>query len=144
MRHITYEQRYTISCLLKEGYNQPEIGKSQSVISREILRNRDQRNGKYRHALAHKKYCARKSAIPKHTRFTDDIKENVKSLLNEDYSPDQIVGTLKKQEKTCVSHERIFNTSRRIKNKMEACTLTFEEKGEAVENAVTARNQEVL
>lgn len=112
MSHITYEQRYTISCMLKEGYNQSEIGKaiskSKSVLSRELERNKDQRSGEYRHDLAHKKYCTRKATIPKHSRFTDQVKEDVESLLNEDYSPEQIVGTLRKQGRDCVSHETIY------------------------------------
>ena len=60
MNHITYELRYTISCMLKEGYNQSEIGrvigKNKSVLSKELERNKDQRIGEYRHDLAHKKY----------------------------------------------------------------------------------------
>ena len=49
MSHITYQQRYTISCMLTQGYNQSRIGeaigKHKSVISREIKRNKDLRNG---------------------------------------------------------------------------------------------------
>lgn len=33
---------------------------------------------------------------PKHTRFTEAIKQNVEELLAEDLSPEQIVGLCKK------------------------------------------------
>ena len=112
MSHITYEQRYTISCMLSKGYTRSEIGiaikKDKSVICREIQRNKDQRSGEYRHNLAHKKYCTRKSAIPKYLRFTKSVQADVDLLIQEDYSPEQIVGTLQKQGKACVSHERIY------------------------------------
>ena len=48
MAHLTIEQRYTISVLLKENYSQiliaERIGKDRSVVSREIKRNRDLRS----------------------------------------------------------------------------------------------------
>ena len=56
MAHITFNQRYTISCMLKEGYNQAQIakaiGKNKSVVSRELKRNSDARNNVYTHELA--------------------------------------------------------------------------------------------
>ena len=112
MSHITYEQRYTISCMLKQGYNQSKIsealGKSKSVISREIHRNKDLRSGEYRHALAQKKYRQRQDSKNKHIRFTDTIKNDVETLIEDDYSPEQIVGTLKKRGSPYVSHECIY------------------------------------
>ncbi len=63
MAHITQAQRYTISCMLHQGYKQIEIalaiGKDKSVISKEIKRNSDKRNGVYKHELAQKKYVNR-------------------------------------------------------------------------------------
>ncbi|MGL5920085.1 MAG: helix-turn-helix domain-containing protein, partial [Bacteroidales bacterium] len=44
MSHLTSEQRYTISVLLRKGYKQKDIaeaiGKDPSVVSREISRNK--------------------------------------------------------------------------------------------------------
>lgn len=112
MGHLTKEQRYTISSMLKIGYSQSEIakviGKDKSVISRELKRNSDARSGEYRSGLAQRKTNNRHKTKPKRIRFTDPVKANVEALLKEDYSPDQIVGTLKKQGKECVSHERIY------------------------------------
>ena len=59
MSHLTHEQRYTISCMLVQGYSQTAIAKSickdKSVISRELKRNSDKRNNVYRADLATKK-----------------------------------------------------------------------------------------
>lgn len=112
MSHITYEQRYALSCMLKQGFNQTDIAnalcKSKSVISREIHRNKDLRSGEYKHDLAQKKYQQRQDSKNKHIRFTEHIQGNVEDLLEEDLSPEQIVGVLKKQGAKYVSHERIY------------------------------------
>jgi IS30 family transposase len=48
--HLTREQRYTISCLYKQGCSQKKIAqaieKNKSVVSRELKRNANSR-GKY-------------------------------------------------------------------------------------------------
>ena len=112
MAHLTKEQRYTISCLLAQGKKQKEIaatiGRDKSVVSREIKRNKDQRNGVYDDGLANRKYAARQKGKPKHLRFTPGMKSYVEDLLKEDYSPEQIVGASKEQGIDCVSHERIY------------------------------------
>jgi IS30 family transposase len=52
MKHLTVEQRYTISVMKEQGYTQKQIseavGKHKSTIWRELERNCDMRNGKYR------------------------------------------------------------------------------------------------
>jgi transposase, IS30 family len=49
MSHVTEQQRYTIAVMLQQNYKQKEIakaiGKDESVVSREIKRNCDKRNG---------------------------------------------------------------------------------------------------
>src|SRR5690554_7985967 len=59
MGHLTLEQRYKIETYLSLRRNKIEIaayiGKDKSVISREIKRNADARNGVYKAALADKK-----------------------------------------------------------------------------------------
>lgn len=112
MSHITNEQRYTISSMLKTGCTQSfiakTINKDKSVVSREIKRNSDARSGEYRYDLAQKKTDHRHKKKPKKVYFTSEVKSNVDELLKEDYSPEQIVGTLKKQGKATVSAERIY------------------------------------
>ena len=112
MTHITTSQRYTISCMLEQGKKQIEIaaiiGKHKSVVSREIKRNKDQRSGIYCDDLANRKYAKRQKEKPKHIRFTEQIKNHVEHLIQNDYSPEQIAGVSKKDNIPCVSIERIY------------------------------------
>lgn len=112
MSHLTQEQRYTISCMLKKGYNQVQIaaaiGKNKSVVCREMKRNSDQRSGIYSDELANRKYAKRQKEKHKYKKFTLSMIQRVEALLREDYSPEQVVGTLRKQGEICVSIERIY------------------------------------
>ena len=125
MAHLTKPQRYTIEAMLKEGHTQSEIarviGKNKSVVSREIKRNRDLRSGSYSQDLAQRKYQKRQKEKPKRVRFTDAVKTEVETLLKEDYSPEQVVGTLKKVGKDTVSIETIYQYI--WKNKKQGGTL---------------------
>ena len=57
MKHLTKEQRYTISSILEAGHSQKDIAltidKDKSVISREISRNADERSGEYLRELGY-------------------------------------------------------------------------------------------
>ena len=112
MSQITYEQRYTISVMLNQGFSKSKIGvfleKDRSVIGREIMRNKDERSGKYRYELAEKKCRLRHKQKAKNEKFTPGIRLHVESLLKDDFSPEQIVGVSKKQGVACVSHELIY------------------------------------
>ena len=112
MTHITQEQRYTICCMLKQGYKQIEIalaiGKDKTVVSKAIRRNSDKRDGVYKYEQAQKKYAKRQKEKPKRKGFTKDIQQVTELLLRNDYSPEQVVGSLKKQGKETVSIERIY------------------------------------
>jgi len=112
MSHLTYEQRYAISVMLKSKYRQKQIAeaidKDKSVVSREIARNCDKRNGNYDADLAERKYEKRRDSKPKKVYFTAEIQEMVEDKLAKKYSPEQIVGVAKKQGVAWVSHERIY------------------------------------
>lgn len=112
MAHLTQEQRYEIAALRKQDFSitkiSERIGKDKSVVSRELRRNCDGRNGLYKAALAHKKALKRLIEKPKYLHFTTSISCYVEGLLRQDYSPEQIVGTAKRHQIACVSHERIY------------------------------------
>ena len=112
MSHLTSEQRYTISVLLKQGESQTKIaetiGKNKSVVNREIHRNKDQRNGEYKADLANRKYLKRQKEKSKKKKFTDEIKQRAEELIRKEYSPEQIVGHCKDEGLDCVSHELIY------------------------------------
>lgn len=106
------EQRYTIEVMCKEGYEKNAIAKAinrdKSVVYRELNRNCDKRSGLYHHDLAQRKYDKRQQEKRKYIRFTPSVQQDVETLLKEDYSPEQVVGTLKEQERPTVSIERIY------------------------------------
>jgi IS30 family transposase len=112
MSHLTEAQRYEIFALKQAKFSQTaiaeKIGRHKSVISRELKRNSDKRTGEYKADLAQRKYEQRKKEKPKFIRFTDDIKQLVITGLENDLSPEQIVGRAKLEGKNCVSHERIY------------------------------------
>lgn len=112
MKHLTQEQRYTISQLLEHGYSVSVIasiiGKAKTTVYREIVRNCDARNGTYNAGLAQRKYRQRMVEKAKHTRFTPDVKAYVISQLKWEYSPEQIAGLAKREKRFCVSHETIY------------------------------------
>lgn len=112
MKHLTQEQRYTISQMLEHGYSKNEIakviGKNKTTVYREIKRNRDGRSGKYNARLAQRKYSQRMTNKPKHIRFSKDVKAQVLLHLKWELSPEQIAGLAKRENRLCVSHETIY------------------------------------
>jgi IS30 family transposase len=112
MAHLTIRQRYEIATLRNQNFSQSEIantiGKDKSVISRELSRNCDARNGLYKAELAQKKTDLRHENKPKKVYFTTEVRAYVIKYLEKEYSPEQIVGYAEKEKIQCVSIERIY------------------------------------
>ena len=105
---LTQAQRYQIYALQKTGHSQSEIaeviGVHKSTVSRELKRNRGGRG--YRPQQAHALAAGRKQkSVPK---ITTEVWARVERLLRQDWSPEQISGRLKKEQKVCISHEWIY------------------------------------
>lgn len=112
MAQLTLDQRYQIEIGISKGASYAEIGacidKNKSVISREISRNSDVRNGTYKANLADRKAKLRHITKPKKKYFTSEIEVYVRSQLAKDYSPEQIHGRAIIDKIPCVSVERIY------------------------------------
>ena len=112
MKHLTSEERHTIEKLLEQNFSQAEIARilnrSKSTISREIMRNCDQRNSNYRSKLAQDKAQKRKSEKPVKHSVKGAIKTFIIENLNNKLSPEQIVGIATKQNLKFVSIECIY------------------------------------
>ena len=105
---LTQEQRYQIYALKKTKHSLSEIaaviGAHKSTVSRELKRNRGQRG--YRPQQAHELALERRQkAVP---RITAAVWAVVESLLKQDWSPEQISGRLKKEQRIRISHEWIY------------------------------------
>ena len=70
-KHLTNDQRYTISVMYREGYKQKDIVKKcKSVISREIKRNTNPKTGKYHHLYAQDMATIRKERFRQPKKMT--------------------------------------------------------------------------
>ncbi len=107
-RQLTQEQRYQIYALKQTGHGFSEIAAvlrvHKSTVSRELKRNRGQRG--YRPQQAQSLALERRQkSVP---RITVQVWALVESLLRQDWSPEQISGRLKQEQKVCISHEWIY------------------------------------
>ena len=112
MSQFTDEQRYKLEVLLQQNVAKTqisiELNKHISSIYREINRNSNARNAIYRGNLAIRKCNKRHKEKPKNQCFTDEKKNYVRRLIEEDLSPEQIVGRALKDGVACVCIETIY------------------------------------
>lgn len=116
-KQLNPEQRYTIECLLNEGYKQKHvaeaIGVSESTISRELKRNVNKR-GKHANIYdsqraqektqkRHKEKCKNKRLEEWHLEYIRD------KLRNEKWSPEYISKRGKLEHGDFVSHETVYS-----------------------------------
>jgi len=107
---LTQEQRYQIYAFLKAGFSQSaiaiEINVHKSTICRELQRNRGLKG--YRPKQAHVKATNRRQNAAKYVKLTPKIITLVNSLIRQDFSPDQVSGSLKRNHGVMISHETIY------------------------------------
>lgn len=111
-QHLTTSQRYEISAYLKCNKTQKfiagQLGVSESCISRELKRNKLKRGG-YNPQKAQEYANIRKERFCHNRGFTKAVKDFIDDkLIQEQWSPEQIVGYCKKQKISMVSVERIY------------------------------------
>jgi len=114
-QQLTLEERVLISYLLKQGFNISEIarqtGRHRSTISRELRRNRCRGvDRSYRWFRANRRTNARRRRSRRNRHYTERHFVIVRSFLAKDYSPEQIVGIIRrfKLMKRRMSHETIY------------------------------------
>jgi transposase, IS30 family len=110
--HLTYEQRCQIFALLQSGHSQAaiarQIGVNRSTISRELARNSGKRGYRFKQAQA-KASGRRKAASLVPRKMTPGLVSQIEEkLTQEQWSPDQISGRLRKQGIAFISHECIY------------------------------------
>lgn len=121
MRHLTQAQRYVICSLYKRGVSKTEIAKDigvhKSTISRELNRN-STKTGRYNPDMAQVLASERKERFAAERKFTKAIEQKVIDyIVEEQWSPEQIVGYCKKDNIPMVSIERIYQFVRHDKEK---------------------------
>ncbi len=109
-KHLSLEERYYIETERREGRSLNKIaqvlGRSQSTLSREIVRNTGKRG--YRHQQAHNLTQTRHKEKSKAIKMTPEIKETINVYLEQDWSPEQVCGWLKKEGLVDLHHETIY------------------------------------
>ena len=112
MTHTTAEQRYTIFRMRQDGYTLAQIGrvigKSPSSVCREIARNSDRRDGKYKPEQAQRKADRRKALKPHYHKLSEEMMAVIIDRLNKDWSPEEISGRCRFEGIDMVSHETIY------------------------------------
>jgi IS30 family transposase len=108
--HLSSAERYHIAIELKKKvpHNQiaKSIGRSQSTVSREISRNTGLRG--YRNKQADRFARERHAEKKKVSKMTEEIKYIVSACLQNDWSPEQIAGRLRKEGVVSLHHETVY------------------------------------
>lgn len=110
--HLTFEQRYTIGCMLKENHTKKAISKAigvaESTLYRELKRNSTPKRrycAKYAQMLADER--SKEGHVKKH--FNKSMQGYIiEKLTKYQWSPEQIVGRAKLEGFEMASHERIY------------------------------------
>jgi len=109
-KHLSLEERYYLETAKKAGKTlikiAQEIGRSQSTLSRELNRNIGERG--YQHKQAMRSAQERHASKHKRVKLTDTVKEQIASLIREDWSPEQVAGRLKSKGVISLHHETIY------------------------------------
>lgn len=110
-KQLTREQRYVIYLGLQEKKTYSTIARQISVsistVSREVKRNSN-RHGRYLYKEAHEDTMWRRERTAANRKIkTHVMKEAIKMLVKDQWSPEQIVANLKERN-VMISHESIY------------------------------------
>lgn len=107
---LTEGERYQIYGLLKEGFSQKAIARNlerhPSTISRELKRNKGLRG--YRHQQANRFAMERRCYAKKHIKLTDEVQSWIRTLIEQDLSPEQVSNYLEMHRGLRLHHETIY------------------------------------
>jgi len=107
---LTEAERYHIYTMKKQDYSNNKIaqgmGRDPATIGRELRRNVGKRG--YRHQQANAMAMSRHTEKPKATKLTEELEEYMTEKLIQRWSPEQISGRLKRDRKTSLSPETIY------------------------------------
>ena len=109
-KQLTLGLRYQIFAYKNENYTQSKIaaliGVNKSTISRELKRN--SKNNYYSAEDAHISAVSRDKFKDRYKKLTNKLKLKIGKMLREGFSPDQLVGRLKKQKIANISYETVY------------------------------------
>lgn len=107
---LTEGERYQIYGLLKEGFSQKAIAENlsrhPSTISRELKRNKGLKG--YRHQQANRFAVERRCTARKHIKLTAEVQGWIRTLIEQDLSPEQVCAYLERHRELKLHHETIY------------------------------------
>ncbi len=110
-RQITSAERYALGVLRRQGLSAAAmaraLGRHRGTIGREVRRNRAHADGSYRPQLADWYAGGRRARSRRNQRFTTPDLALVAAFLWEQWSPEQVVGYLRRHALLAISHETI-------------------------------------
>ncbi len=114
-QQITREERYTIAAYRAQGLSVSEISalteRDRSTIYREFQRNFcHSTDGAYRPSKADARATSRRSLSRRNRQYSEDDFKIVRALLRKKFSPEQIVGHIRRFRlmSRSLSHETIY------------------------------------
>jgi len=109
---LNAEERSVLAALRSLGMNQAQIGRvlgrHRSTVGRELRRNRAPYDGGYRAERAHQRAHARRYRSRRNSQFEAEQWARVEALLQEEWSPEQVAGYLRRRGELAISHETIY------------------------------------
>ena len=109
-KQLTLELRYLIFAYRNENYTITKIaeliGVNKSTVSRELKRNSE--NNYYSAEQAQIKASTRDKFKNRYKKLTNKLKLKIGKMLRDGYSPDQLVGRLKKKNIADISYETVY------------------------------------
>ena len=115
--HLSREERYLMIRLKATGISLTTVarclGRDPSTISRELRRNRCTSDGGYRLEAAHSYAVARRRRVRRGSQFSDEQWGVVLSMLEQDWSPEQISGRIKRDHDWAISFPTIYRYVKR-------------------------------
>jgi len=109
-KQLTIEERYQIKACLKTGMSLKsisiELGRNLSTITREIKRNTGKKG--YRPKQADEFALKRRKNALKAIKLTKEVKADIKRLILQELSPEQVCIYLEKHRKVKFHHDTIY------------------------------------
>lgn len=109
---ITFAERYTLGLLRQQGLTAAAVarvlGRHRSSIGRELRRNATHADGCYRPQVAQWYANGRRQRARRNRRISPPQWAQVQARVQQDWSPEQIAGRLKREGQPTMSHETIY------------------------------------
>lgn len=152
MEYLTFEERKKIEKMLYEGLGLRKIakilGRSHTTIGYEIKINKMPYEKQYNAAIAHNRFLDRQLKKGNISKLKKDPKLKeliIKKLKNEQWSPEQIAGTLKmRYRKTIISHETIYQFIYSGEGKKEKLWLELRHKRKPIRQPWGSRKKRIM